>query len=427
MNFDNFKLIRENDIVQKALNIYVRRKLVSEGYFYAEGCIEGWKIENTRKFLDIRNFDNNNINAKNTINKLQEIIEYNLIKLNERLDDKKDSLDVAKSIIYLILKTDGDTLKKDHYDEFLLFLLNDNEDEFEYKEGFVKRKNIDIINIEAIFDFTNKINTEKNYQLFYRGHSNINFIAEPSVFRNGYYENEYLMYQELVLRCQNDFINCNSHFDFLKLMQHYGLPTRLLDLTLNPLVALYFACENDNGVGEVMAYSVETDKIKYERSDTLTIISCLPMFKFNEQKLIFNNKTKFKNNPTNDDENIIERFIDEIHIEKPAFSLRIDENDFCRMIFVMAGRNNHRIYNQKGAFAAFGLPKDKFQENVNFQNPIDKYRYKLENKKVVFYIMKKYKQKIRDELEKIGIDRSFIYPEIDDVASYLRGSAKKSL
>ena len=176
-----------------------------------------------------------------------------------------------------------------------------------------------------------------------------------------------------------------------------------------------------------MAYSVETDKIKYERSDTLTIISCLPMFKFNEQKLIFNNKTKFKNNPTNDDENIIERFIDEIHIEKPAFSLRIDENDFCRMIFVMAGRNNHRIYNQKGAFAAFGLPKDKFQENVNFQNPIDKYRYKLENKKVVFYIMKKYKQKIRDELEKIGIDRSFIYPEIDDVASYLRGSAKKSL
>ena len=75
MNFDNFKLIRENDIVQKALNIFVRRKLVSEGYFYAEGCIEGWKLENTRKFLDIRNFDNNNINAKNTINKLQEIIE----------------------------------------------------------------------------------------------------------------------------------------------------------------------------------------------------------------------------------------------------------------------------------------------------------------------------------------------------------------
>lgn len=34
-----------------------------------------------------------------------------------------------------------------------------------------------------------------------------------------------------------------ADFDILAKMQHYGLPTRLLDFSINPLVALYFACE----------------------------------------------------------------------------------------------------------------------------------------------------------------------------------------
>ncbi|WP_044734889.1 FRG domain-containing protein [Shewanella algae] len=80
---------------------------------------------------------------------------------------------------------------------------------------------------------------------WYRGHSSENYSLTPSALRNGRCDFElqlfydYKMYSAS-LRTQN-----KSNWDLLLDMQHYGIPTRLLDWTTNLGTALFFALRNN--------------------------------------------------------------------------------------------------------------------------------------------------------------------------------------
>ena len=252
-------------------------------------------------------------------------------------------------------------------------------------------------------------------ETFFRGHSDASYELTPSLLRkwdNGNWQfmpSEDRLCKELLIAHHDEFQGDQYCFDRLVRMQHYGLPTRLLDISGNPLVALFFACTSKPKTdGEVIVFHVASSGVKYYESDTVSCLSNLSNLTYAQKNEVDLSLDLDAFNKTD----VVGKLLHHIKSEKGFFEGRIIPNDLGSIVCVKAKQTNTRIKSQSGAFLLFGqeatLP-DAGQDGIEIGR-----------------ITIRQQEHILDQLDRINFNAKTVYPSIDQTAVHLRDQHQSS-
>ncbi len=256
--------------------------------------------------------------------------------------------------------------------------------------------------------------TVNPFQFFYRGESSVNWRLLPSVLRHETsWSRESFYYHEMLVRCPGEFKD-SSFLSKLVTMQHFGCPTRLLDVTLNSLIGLYFACEsNHHEDGKVYIFPTVRGSISYADSEKVLILSCLPHLSINEQKNLRQELRSFAGYNASLCHPLwtLDKLLSIAKREKSSLQGFSNIGDLMSPLFVQPDYTNDRIRNQQGAFIISGVFESLDEAEA---------RLKARTAKTCFIVDAGAKKKILDELDSVGVNKATVYPNIEKIAEYLK-------
>ncbi|MFA5597645.1 MAG: FRG domain-containing protein [Pusillimonas sp.] len=223
--------------------------------------------------------------------------------------------------------------------------------------------------IEAIKTTEGEFNSA---QMWFRGLEDASWELIPSIHRkHKILEAEYA--NRFRLNAPAVYSNCPSTNDYSKwlpLMQHYGLPTRLLDWSESPLIALFFAIESKDSDGDRALWMLAPGKLN-------------EIFDFSVIPFLNNEK--------------IQTIVENSFNRDKLFS-NID------FLAVAAPLENPRMSAQMGHFTIHNT-----RDPLNMHPDVNSFLKK-------YIIPYNSVQKIRTELNMLGIRRSKIFPDLTNLA-----------
>lgn len=238
----------------------------------------------------------------------------------------------------------------------------------------------DITSIGSLIDILREDIGDYDEDVWFRGEACLDWTLLPGLYRNGNLSEEILLTRFRQSASMLIDTSPNNNFDWLFLMQHYGVSTRLLDWSESALASLYFSISEEEHLladGALwMLKPIELNKLANINDDNKHYI------------------------PSFDDD-----FLKNYDIE----SLKVNSRVKMNPIATIATRNNARIQAQQGVFTIHHLEKKPLEEYCEMNQQIFKYR-----------IPKESKENLKKELALLSFNRFSLFPELSSIGLLLK-------
>ena len=242
---------------------------------------------------------------------------------------------------------------------------------------------VEVKSLSVYFDFLNSTLSVPSTRTWFRGHSDLRWSLTPSALRystRAEREKALSLLDEFRRICDIRIERppgSEQRLEWMQLAQHYGLPTRLLDWTVNAAIALFFACQYHQGT-DGMVFVLDPIELNENGDSGLSGIV---------------------------DPQVDARLVD------PYLKLHAAETRRGRpTIAINPILNSQRIMLQRGTFTLHGSRRFGLDRS---QAPSLKY----------LPILRNYKGILCAQLGKIGVDEMSIFPEPEHVSVHLKRTA----